>query len=104
MKGRRQILGAIGLGSLLAGLTAAVPGEASATDAKPGGSASTSPERRAEYKVFSVSAGDSVEEAFNAAARAGFRYAGSANRYGQTEFIFVKWTNVGSTGSAALSS
>jgi hypothetical protein len=38
-----------------------------------------------------VTAGDSVEEAFNAVAREGFQYAGSAQRYGRTEFIFVRW-------------
>jgi hypothetical protein len=30
----------------------------------------------------------------NAVAREGFQYAGSIPRYGQTEFIFVKWVSV----------
>jgi hypothetical protein len=51
--------------------------------------------RRPEYKVFSVSAGDRVDNIFNAVAREGFQYAGSAQRYGHTEFIFVKWVPVG---------
>jgi hypothetical protein len=37
-----------------------------------------------------VAAGDSVEDVFNALARKGFQYAGSAQRYGRTEFIFVR--------------
>jgi hypothetical protein len=35
MNGRRQLLGAVGLGSLLAGVTAVVPGEGFAATAKP---------------------------------------------------------------------
>jgi hypothetical protein len=35
MNGRRQLLGAVGLGSLLAGVTAVVPGERFAATAKP---------------------------------------------------------------------
>jgi hypothetical protein len=42
-----------------------------------------------------VPAGDRVEDVFNAVAREGFQYAGSAQRYGHTEFIFVKWVPVG---------
>jgi hypothetical protein len=44
--------------------------------------------------VFNVPAGDSVEEVFNAFARQGFQYVGSAQRYGHTEFVFVKWVPV----------
>jgi hypothetical protein len=73
MNGRRQLLGAVGLGSLLAGVTAVVPGERFAATAKPRPTGRPiPPEQRAEYKVFTVTAGDSVEEAFNAVAREGF--------------------------------
>ena len=66
MNGRRQLLGAVGLGSLLAGVTAVVPGEGFAATAKPRPTGRpTPPEQRAEYKVFTVAAGDSLEEAFN---------------------------------------
>jgi hypothetical protein len=95
MNERRQLLGAVGLSSLLAGVTAVVPGEGFAATAKPCPTGQqTPPEQRAEYKVFTVAAGDSVEEAFNTVAREGFQYAGSAQRYGRTEFIFVKWVRV----------
>ena len=95
MNGRRELLGAVGLGSLLAGVTAIVPGESFAATAKPRLTERPTPlEQRAEYKVFTVAAGDSVEEAFNTVAREGFQYAGSAQRYGRTEFIFVKWVRV----------
>jgi hypothetical protein len=50
------------------------------------------PEQRPEYKAFTVAAGDSVEDVFNAVAREGFQYAGSAQRH--TEFIFVKWVRI----------
>src|SRR5262249_16528725 len=90
MNGRRQLLGAVGLGSLLAGVTAVVPGEGFAATAKPPPTGQPiPPEQRAEYKVLTVAAADSVEEVFNAVAREGFQYAGSAQRYGRTEFIFV---------------
>jgi hypothetical protein len=95
MNGRRQLLGAVGLGSLLAGVTAVVPGEGFGTTAKPRPTERPiPPEQRPEYKVFTVAAGDSVEEVFNAVAREGFQYAGSAQRYGRTEFIFVRWVRV----------
>ena len=95
MNGRRQLLGAVGLGSLLAGVTAVVPGEGFVTTAKPRPTGRPiPPEQRPEYKVFTVAAGDSIEEVFNAVAREGFQYAGSAQRYGRTEFIFVRWARV----------
>jgi hypothetical protein len=73
---------------LFAGVTAVVPSEALAAT-------SALPAVRPEYKVLCVPAGDRVEDIFNAVAREGFEYAGSAQRYGQTEFIFVKWVHVG---------
>jgi len=86
MTGRRELLGAVGLGSLLA---------VSAATAKPlPGVEPTVPGQRPQYKVFSVPAGDRVEDVFNAVAREGFQYAGTAQRYGDTEFIFVKWVPV----------
>jgi hypothetical protein len=95
MNGRRQLLGAVGLGSLLAGVTAVLPSEGFAAAAKPRPTSPPSPpEQRPEYKVFTVAAGDRVEDVFNAVAREGFQYAGSAQRYGHTEFIFVKWVRV----------
>jgi len=95
MNGRRQLLGAVGLGCLLAGVTAVVPGEGFAATAKPRPTGQPiPPEQRAEYKVLTVAAADSVEEVFNAVAREGFQYAGSAQRYGRTEFIFVRWVRV----------
>ena len=105
MNGRRQLLGAVGLGSLLAGVTAVVPGEGFAATAKsqPTGRP-IPPEHHAEYKVFTVEAADSVEEAFNAVAREGFQYAGSAQRYGRTEFIFVRWAPDDSVAAEVASS
>jgi hypothetical protein len=95
MNGRRQLLGAVGLGSLLAGVTAVVPGEGFAATAQPNStSRPIPPVQRPEYKVLTVAAGDSVEDAFNVVAREGFEYAGSAQRYGHTEFIFVRWVRV----------
>jgi hypothetical protein len=92
MNERRQLLGAVGLGSLLAGVTAVVPGEGFAATAKPRPTLRPiPPDQRPQYRVFTVPAGDSIEDAFNAVAREGFHYAGSAQRYGHTEFIFVKW-------------
>jgi hypothetical protein len=92
MNGRRQFFSAIGLGSLLAGVTAAVPREVfAATETPLPASRPTAPEQRPEYKVFTVPAGDSIEDAFNTVGREGFQFAGSAQRYGHTEFIFVKW-------------
>jgi hypothetical protein len=99
MNRRRQLLSAIGLGSLFAGLAAVVPCEALAATEKP----STRPAPRTEYKVVSVPAGDRIEDIFNAVAREGFQYAGSAQRYGQTEFIFVKWVNAASSASLEAS-
>jgi hypothetical protein len=94
MNGRRQFFSAIGLGSLFAGMAAAVPDEAP-EKARPS-LRPMPPEERPEYKVVAVPAGDSIENVFNAVAE-GFRYAGSTHRYGQTEFIFVKWVSVGPT-------
>jgi hypothetical protein len=95
MNKRRQLLSAIGLGSLFAGVTAVVPcGALAAT-----GKSSTPPALRPEYKVVSLPAGDRIEDILNAFARQGFQYAGSAQRYGQTEFIFVKWVSAGSSAS-----
>ena len=95
MNGRRRFFRTIGLGFLLAGGTAAAPDEefALTANAEPT-SPPPAPEQRPQYKLFSVRAGDSVEDAMNAVARKGFQYAGSIQRYGQTEFIFVKWIPV----------
>jgi hypothetical protein len=62
------------------------------------------PKQRPEYKVFAVPAGDSVEDVFNAVAREGFQYAGSVQRYGRTEFIFVKWVPIEPITSEEVSS
>ena len=91
MTGRREILSAVGLGSLLA---------ISAATAKPLPSVEASqPGQRPHYKVFTVAAGDRVEDVFNAVAREGFQYAGAAQRYGETEFIFVKWVPADAEGT-----
>jgi len=95
MNGRRQLLGAVGLGSLLAGVTAVVPGEGFVATATAQPTVSpTAPEQRPQYKVFTIPAGDNIEDAFNVLAREGFQYAGSVQRYGSTEFIFVRWVRV----------
>jgi hypothetical protein len=95
MNRRRQFLSAIGLGFLLAGGSAAIPAEESVAVAEPRRllqpSTPVQRSRYPQYKVFNVPAGDSIEEAFNAVARQGFQYVGSAHRYGHTEFVFVKW-------------
>ena len=69
MNGRRQLLGAVGLGSLLAGVTAVVPGFAATAKPRPT-SRPIPTEQRPEYKVFTVAAGDSVEDVFNEIGRA----------------------------------
>jgi len=93
MTGRRELLSAVGLGSLLA---------VSAATAKPlPGVEPTPPGQRPRYKVFSVPAGDRIEDVFNAVAREGFQYAGAAQRYGDTEFIFVKWVPVDPEGTSS---
>jgi hypothetical protein len=98
MNGRRQFFSAIGLGSLFAGMAAAVPDDVFAAPEKARPALRPMPpEERPEYKVVAVPAGDSVENVFNAVTREGFQYAGSTHRYGQTEFIFVKWVSVGPT-------
>src|SRR5262249_25472146 len=95
MNGRRQFFRTIGLGFLLAGGTTAAPSAEFALTAKPQPASSpTHRDPRPQYKLFSVRAGDSVEDAMNAVAREGFQYAGSIQRYGQTELIFVKWVLV----------
>jgi hypothetical protein len=105
MNGRREFFRTIGLGFLLAGGTAAAPGEEFAVMAQPQPTSSpTAPEQRPQYKVFTVRAGESVEDAMNAVAREGFQYAGSIQRYGQTEFIFVKWAPVEPITSATMTS
>jgi hypothetical protein len=96
MNRRRQLLSAIGLGSLFAGVSAAVPGEALAAVGEPRSTfRSIPPGQHPEYKVVRVPAGDDIEDVFNVVARQGFHYAGSAQRYGDTEFIFVKWALAG---------
>jgi hypothetical protein len=45
-----------------------------------------------------------VQDAFNAVARESFQYAGSVQRYGHTEFIFVKWVPVEPVASEEVSS
>jgi hypothetical protein len=95
MNGRRRFLRTIGLGFLLAGGTAAASGEEFTAAAKPQRTMPPiAPEQRPQYKVFTVQTGDSVEDVFNAVAREGFQYAGAAQRYGHTEFIFVRWVPV----------
>jgi hypothetical protein len=59
MNRRRQLLRAIGLGSLFAGVTTVVPCEGLAANGK----SSTAPASRPEYKVVSLPAGDRIEEA-----------------------------------------
>ena len=62
------------------------------------------PQRRAQYKVLTIPAGDSVEDVFNALAQENFQYAGWMRRYGDTEFIFVKWVPVEPVSSQETSS
>ena len=91
MNRRRQFFSIIGLGFLLAGGTAAISREEFAVAVKPHRTLPTiAPEQRPQYKVLRVPAGGNLEDAFNAVAREGFQYAGPAQRYRQTEFIFVK--------------
>ena len=75
---------------MLAGGTAAASGEEFTAAAKPQRTMPPiAPEQRPQYKVFTDQTGDSAEDVFNAVAREGFQYAGAAQRYGHTEFIFV---------------
>jgi hypothetical protein len=105
MNGRRRFFSTIGLGFLLTGGTAAIAREEFETNAKPHRIfRSIAPERRAEYRILTVPAGDSVENAFNAVARESFQYAGSVQRYGHTEFIFVRWVTVEPVSSQETSS
>jgi len=71
MNGRRQFFSAIGLGSLFAGMAAAVPNDVFAAPEK--ARPALPPEERPEYKVVAVPAGDSIENVFNAVAREGFQ-------------------------------
>jgi hypothetical protein len=104
MNRRRQFFRTIGLGSLPAGGAAAAPREEFAATAKSRRTPSLAPKHRAEYKIFTVAAGDSVEDVFNALARESFQYAGPVQRYGHTEFIFVKWMPIDPTASGYGSS
>jgi hypothetical protein len=91
----RRFFSTIGLGFLLAGGAAAAPREDLASTAQSQRTlAPITPQRRAQYKVLTIPAGDSVEDVFNALAQENFQYAGSMRRYGDTEFIFVKWVPV----------
>jgi hypothetical protein len=92
----------MGLGFLLAGGAAAVPREEFAATYRT--LPPIAPEQRPQYKVFTVPAGDSIEGVFNAVARENFQYAGSVQRYGRTEFIFVKWVPVEPVASEEMSS
>ena len=95
MNRRREFFKTIGLGFLLTGGTAAITSEEFAVAARPYGTLPPiAPDKRPQYKVLRVPAGDNLEDVFNAVAREGFQYAGPAQRYGQTEFIFVKWVPV----------
>src|SRR5262245_58177574 len=95
MNGRRRFFSTIGLGFLLAGGAAAAPREDLASTAEPQRTlAPSAPQQRAQYKVFTIPAGDSVEDVFNAVAQENFQYAGWLRRHGDTEFIFVKWVPV----------
>jgi hypothetical protein len=105
MNRRRQFFSTIGLGFLLAGGAAAAAREEFPTPGKPRRTfLPTAPARRPEYKVFTVPAGDSIEDAFNAVARESFQHAGSVQRYGLTEFIFVRWAPVELSTSEDVSS
>src|SRR5262245_19305540 len=104
MNGRRRFFSTIGLGFLLAGGAAAAAREDRASTAEPQRTlapiapqqtlAPIAPQQRAQYKVFTIPAGDTVEDVFNAVAQENFQYAGWVRRYGDTEFIFVKWVPV----------
>jgi hypothetical protein len=105
MNERRRFFNTIGLGFLLAGGAAAAPREDLASTAQSQRTlAPITPQRRAQYKVFTIPAGDSIEDVFNAVARENFQYAGSVQRYGRTEFIFVKWVPVEPVASEEMSS
>ena len=69
MNRRRQFFSTIGLGVLLAGGAPAAAREEFPRPGKPRRTfLPTAPARRPEYKVFTVPAGDSIEDAFNAVA------------------------------------
>jgi len=103
MNRRRQFLSTIGQSLLLVGGAAVVPCEEFAAAKPQRPLLPIAPEHRPEYKVFTIPAGDSVEDAFNAVARESFQYAGSVQRYGHTEFIFVKWVPIHPAGSEGVS-
>ena len=105
MNGRRRFFSTIGLGFLLAGGAAAAPREDLASTAEPQRTlAPSAPQQRAQYKVFTIPAGDSVEDVCNAVAQENFQYAGWMRRYGDTEFVFVKWAPVEPVSSQETSS
>jgi hypothetical protein len=104
MNGRRQFFSTVGLGFLLAGGAAAAPREDLASTAEQRALAPVTPQRRAQYKVFTIPAGESVEDVFNAVARENFQYAGWMPRYGNTELIFVRWVSVEPVPSEETSS
>src|SRR5262245_49786698 len=105
MNGRRRFFSTIGLGFLLAGGAAAAASEDRASTAEPQRTlAPIAPQQRAQYKVFTIPAGDTVEDVFNAVAQENFQYAGWVRRYGDTEFIFVKWVPVEPVSSQKTSS
>src|SRR5262245_43189944 len=105
MNGRRRFFSTIGLGFLLAGGAAAAAREDRASPAEPQRTlAPIAPQQRAQYKVFTIPAGDTVEDVFNAVAQENFQYAGWVRRYGETEFIFVKWVPVEPISSQQTSS
>jgi hypothetical protein len=105
MNRRHQFFSTFGLGILLAEGAAAAPRKEFPASAKPQPTfPPMAPGHRPEFKVFTVPAGDSVEDVFNAVARENFQYAGSVQRYGHTEFIFVKWVPVELFASEEVSS
>jgi hypothetical protein len=76
-----------------------VPGAAQARRTLP----PIAPERRAEYKVYSIPAGDSVEDAFNAVAREGFKIRGLGRTLRSNRVHFRQMGAVEPVASEALS-
>jgi hypothetical protein len=88
MNERRRFFSTIGLGFLLAGGAAAAPREDLVSTAQSQRTlAPITPQRRAQYKVLAIPAGDSVEDVFNALAQENFQYAGWMRRYGDTDLF-----------------